>query len=142
MPTYEYVCEACGHAWEARQSMKDDPLTDCPSCGEPKAKRQISLGAGFILKGGGWYSDLYGNKKAKREAGTPGDRYKDKDTSAGAITSAPTSTPSSTADKTADKTAAAPSTSSSDASTSSSSSSSASTSSETPGSSKSSGSSD
>jgi putative FmdB family regulatory protein len=54
MPTYEYACEACGHAWEAEQSIKDAALTDCPSCGAPKAKRQISKGAGFILKGGGW----------------------------------------------------------------------------------------
>jgi putative FmdB family regulatory protein len=63
MPTYEYRCEACGHEWEAFQSMKDDPLTDCPECGEPKAKRQISAGTGFILKGGGWYADGYGGYK-------------------------------------------------------------------------------
>ena len=57
--TYEYICEACGHQWEAQQSISADPLKDCPKCGEAKAKRQISLGAGFILKGGGWYSVLY-----------------------------------------------------------------------------------
>ena len=61
MPTYEYVCESCGHQWEAVQSMKDDPLKDCPKCVEPKAKRQISAGTGFILKGGGWYADGYGS---------------------------------------------------------------------------------
>jgi putative FmdB family regulatory protein len=57
--TYEYICQACGHHWEAEQSISADPLTDCPDCHKPEAKRQISLGAGFILKGGGWYSDLY-----------------------------------------------------------------------------------
>jgi putative FmdB family regulatory protein len=137
MPTYEYVCEACGHAWEARQSMKDEPLTDCPNCNEPKAKRQISLGAGFILKGGGWYSDLYGNKKDKRKAGTPGDRYKDdKEKPGPSITSAPSTSSSDTG-------AAAASTSDSTASsTSSTSSAAASTTSGDSGGTKSSGSSD
>ena len=68
--TYEYLCEACGHVWEAEQRISADPLKDCPKCGEPRAKRQISRGAGFILKGGGWYSDLYassGSSSAKSE---------------------------------------------------------------------------
>ena len=62
MPTYEYICRACGHEWEAFQSIKDDPLTKCPQCRARKAKRQVSLGSGFILKGGGWYSDLYSSQ--------------------------------------------------------------------------------
>ncbi|MCA9633363.1 MAG: zinc ribbon domain-containing protein [Myxococcales bacterium] len=60
--TYEYVCEACGHHWEADQKMSEAPLKKCPSCGKPKAKRQISGGAGFVLKGGGWYADGYASK--------------------------------------------------------------------------------
>lgn len=59
MPTYEYICTACKHEWEASQSIKDEPLKKCPKCKKYKAKRQISLGGGFILKGGGWYADLY-----------------------------------------------------------------------------------
>ncbi len=59
MPTYEYACTSCGHEWEAEQSIKDEPLKQCPSCEAMTAKRQISRGTGFILKGGGWYSDLY-----------------------------------------------------------------------------------
>lgn len=65
MPTYEYACSSCAHEWEAEQSIKDEPLTECPTCHQATARRQISRGAGFILKGGGWYSDLYastGNK--------------------------------------------------------------------------------
>ena len=69
MPTYEYVCEACGHQWEAFQSIKDDPLRACPSCEQPKAKRQISAGSGFILKGGGWYSDLYASSGGASSSG-------------------------------------------------------------------------
>ena len=61
--TYEYVCTACGHAWEAEQSISAAALTTCPSCGTEHAKRQISRGAGFILKGGGWYADGYGSSK-------------------------------------------------------------------------------
>ena len=68
MPTYEYACQACGHEWEATQRMSDDPLEDCPKCKKPKAKRQISAGTGFILKGGGWYSDLYGSTRKKSDA--------------------------------------------------------------------------
>lgn len=63
MPTYEYACAACGHEWEVSQSMKDDPLKKCPACKKMKAQRQISGGGGFILKGGGWYSDLYASAK-------------------------------------------------------------------------------
>jgi putative FmdB family regulatory protein len=62
--TYEYVCTACGHAWEAEQSISAGPLKTCPHCHTDHAKRQISRGAGFILKGGGWYADGYGSSKA------------------------------------------------------------------------------
>ena len=34
MPTYEYVCRSCGHLFEIVQSMRDEPLTECPECGE------------------------------------------------------------------------------------------------------------
>lgn len=59
--TYEYTCLACHHEWEAEQSISERPLTECPSCHEPQAKRMVSGGAGFILKGGGWYADGYGS---------------------------------------------------------------------------------
>jgi putative FmdB family regulatory protein len=61
--TYEYVCTACGHGWEAEQAISAAPLKTCPKCGTDHAKRQISGGAGFILKGGGWYADGYGSSK-------------------------------------------------------------------------------
>ena len=85
MPTYEYACTSCGHEWEAEQSIKDNALTDCPSCKAKSAKRQISKSAGFILKGGGWYSDLYsssGNKKSEGSTtSTPETTTKAADTS-------------------------------------------------------------
>jgi putative FmdB family regulatory protein len=67
--TYEYVCTACGHAWEAEQSISEAALKTCPNCHEQTARRQISGGAGFILKGGGWYSDLYGSTPKKSGGG-------------------------------------------------------------------------
>lgn len=57
--TYEYCCQGCDHTWETEQRITEDPLKDCPSCGEPKAKRLVSGGIGFELKGGGWYKDGY-----------------------------------------------------------------------------------
>lgn len=63
--TYEYMCTACGHGWEAEQSISAAPLTECPSCHAASAKRQVSGGAGFILKGGGWYNDLYASAPKK-----------------------------------------------------------------------------
>ncbi|MBN1866792.1 zinc ribbon domain-containing protein [Candidatus Sumerlaeota bacterium] len=52
MPTYEYGCERCGLRFERRQSMSEEPLTECPKCGG-KVQRLVSGGAGFILKGSG-----------------------------------------------------------------------------------------
>jgi putative FmdB family regulatory protein len=69
MPTYEYICTACQHEWEEEQSIKDEPLERCPSCKKKKARRQISRGTGFILKGGGWYSDLYASPSGAAKEG-------------------------------------------------------------------------
>jgi putative FmdB family regulatory protein len=63
--TYEYLCTSCGHAWEAEQSISAAALKTCPHCQKDTAKRQVSGGAGFILKGGGWYADLYGSAPPK-----------------------------------------------------------------------------
>ena len=60
--TYEYLCIACGHQWEAEQSISAAPLKKCPACSKSKAKRQVSGGMGFILKGGGWYADGYASE--------------------------------------------------------------------------------
>ena len=66
--TYEYVCMSCHHEWEAEQSISEKPLKDCPKCGQPEARRQVSGGAGFILKGGGWYADGYGSAKGSSKS--------------------------------------------------------------------------
>jgi putative FmdB family regulatory protein len=53
MPTYEYVCTACGHRLEAVQSFSDPPLTTCPSC--QGALRKVFGNVGIVLKGSGFY---------------------------------------------------------------------------------------
>ena len=83
MPTYEYECQTCGHPFEAKQSMKDPHLTDCPKEGCPgPVKRKIGLGAGFIFKGNGFYITDYRSDSYKAAA------KKDSE-SAAASTSAP-----------------------------------------------------
>ena len=70
MPTYEYVCTDCENAWEEVQKISEDALQVCPKCQKNTAKRQIS-GGNFILKGGGWYADLYSSSpKPKGESGS------------------------------------------------------------------------
>jgi putative FmdB family regulatory protein len=68
MPTYEYACRACGHEWEEIQRISAPPIDVCPACKKVEAQRLIS-GANFILKGGGWYADLYSSPKPGKANG-------------------------------------------------------------------------
>ena len=64
MPIYEYACEKCESEFEVEQRITDDPVKSCPRCKSRKIKRLISR-TSFVLKGGGWYSDLYSSPGAK-----------------------------------------------------------------------------
>jgi len=66
MPVYEYECKGCGHEFEKHQRITDPPAKKCPSCGAMKAKRLISR-TSFVLKGSGWYNDLYSSASGKKE---------------------------------------------------------------------------
>ena len=68
MPTYEYKCSACEHAWEEFQSIKADPTKKCPDCGKKKAQRIISAGGGIIFKGSGFYQTDYRSESYKKGA--------------------------------------------------------------------------
>jgi putative FmdB family regulatory protein len=59
MPTYEYVCDGCGHNFDEFQSMKDDPLKTCPQCHEDKLRRLFGIGAAILFKGSGFYQTDY-----------------------------------------------------------------------------------
>ncbi len=71
MPTYEYVCEACGHEFERFQQMREDPVRKCPKCGRLEVRRKISVGGGVLFKGPGFYATDYRKP-------SPGDEKKPK----------------------------------------------------------------
>jgi len=52
MPTYEYVCDACGKRLERFQRMSDPPVDRCPGCGAP-VRRLPGTGVAAIVKGAG-----------------------------------------------------------------------------------------
>ena len=69
MPTYEYVCRECGHTFEELQSMKEDPLLRCPSCGKDALARIMGGGSGLIFKGSGFYQTDYKKSGASASSG-------------------------------------------------------------------------
>lgn len=75
MPTYEYVCEKCGHRFDKFQPISAAPLTICPqdlcarkTWGKGRVKRVIGSGAGIIFKGSGFYTTDYRSEKYKEAA--------------------------------------------------------------------------
>ena len=94
MPTYEYACGACGHEWELEQRISEKPATKCPKCKKAKAQRLIS-GGNFILKGEGWYSDLYHKPAKKKEDKSSSSS----DSSSSSSSSGESSTPAATEPK-------------------------------------------
>jgi len=63
MPTYEYLCNACGHRFEKFQSITSEPVRVCPKCSKEDVTRLMSGGTGLIFKGSGFYITDYKNKK-------------------------------------------------------------------------------
>ncbi len=53
MPTYQYACSDCDHAFEQVQSFSDDSLTVCPEC--QGRLRKIFNAVGVVFKGSGFY---------------------------------------------------------------------------------------
>jgi putative FmdB family regulatory protein len=68
MPTYEYKCSACGHAFERFHSMSAAPIKKCPECGRSKVKRLLGTGAGLIFKGSGFYITDYRSDASQQAA--------------------------------------------------------------------------
>jgi putative FmdB family regulatory protein len=53
VPTYQYACTSCDHAFEAFQTFSENPLTECPICkGEV---RKVYSTVGVVFKGSGFY---------------------------------------------------------------------------------------
>ena len=68
MPTYDYVCDACGHELELFQSMSESPKRKCPECGRLKLKRRIGAGGGILFRGSGFYQTDYRSDSYKSGA--------------------------------------------------------------------------
>ena len=92
MPTYEYVCDKCGHLFDQTQTMSAPPLSICPESlcarkkwGKGRVTRQIGAGAGLLFKGSGFYITDYRSEGYKESA--------KKESGAATPASTPTSTP-------------------------------------------------
>ncbi len=53
MPTYQYACTECAHAFEQQQKFTDDTLTVCPRC--QGRLRKLFNAVGVVFKGSGFY---------------------------------------------------------------------------------------
>jgi putative FmdB family regulatory protein len=68
MPTYDYKCADCGRIFEKFHGMNENPQVLCPECSSANTERQVSLGAGIVFKGAGFYVNDY--KKSDSSGGT------------------------------------------------------------------------
>lgn len=91
MPLYGYQCDTCGHHFEVRQGIKEDPLTDCPQCGS--RIRRVIYPVGIVFKGSGFYVNDSRNASSSATAagngatdGAGGDKNEKGDKKDGAAT--------------------------------------------------------
>ena len=68
MPTYDYICDSCGHEFEAYERITAEPQTECPECKLPKLRRKIGPGAAILFKGSGFYQTDYRSDSYKKAA--------------------------------------------------------------------------
>ena len=60
MPTYQYECSHCGHAFDAWQGILDEPLKRCPECRKHKLARVLGTPEVILRAGcGGFYACDY-----------------------------------------------------------------------------------
>ena len=76
MPIYAFECTACGHQFDRLQKMSDPDPAECPECGAPRIKRQLTAPS-FRLSGSGWYeTDFKKDGDKKRNLTEKGDAPK------------------------------------------------------------------
>jgi putative FmdB family regulatory protein len=68
VPTYDYKCTSCGHVFELFHAMSENPVPECPECGQP-CERVISGGAGLVFRGNGFYATEYGRSSGGASCG-------------------------------------------------------------------------
>ena len=74
MPTYGYECLSCDNQFETIQSIKDDALTTCDTCGGKLRKRIYPVGISF--KGSGFYVNDYAPKSGGSSKGSSSETSK------------------------------------------------------------------
>ncbi|GMT99340.1 hypothetical protein KH5H1_34590 [Corallococcus caeni] len=95
MPIYEYGCSACGKTIDVLQKMSDPTPPACTACGaQGTLSKQVSRSS-FHLKGGGWYSDLYGS--TKKDGGGSSSSSSSSSSTASTAAAAPSSSPAASA---------------------------------------------
>ena len=68
MPTYDYLCDACGHEFELFQSISAPIKRKCPECSTLKLRRLFGSGAAVVFKGSGFYQTDYRSDAYKEAA--------------------------------------------------------------------------
>jgi len=68
MPTYEYLCNECEHAFEAVQSFTEAAIENCPNCSG--AVRKVYNNVGVVFKGSGFYKTDSRSKPATKSEGS------------------------------------------------------------------------
>lgn len=68
MPTYDYVCDACGHEFELFQSITEKVKRKCPECKKSKLRRLFGTGAAIVFKGSGFYQTDYRSDSYQKAA--------------------------------------------------------------------------
>lgn len=66
MPTYDYECDSCAHAFELFQSISDRVKRKCPRCGRKSLRRLFGTGAAILFKGSGFYQTDYRSESYKK----------------------------------------------------------------------------
>lgn len=69
MPTYQYACTDCDHAFEQVQSFTEDSLTTCPQC--EGRLRKVFNAVGVVFKGSGFYRTDNRSDSKSTSATTP-----------------------------------------------------------------------
>ena len=114
MPTYQYACTECGHAFEQVQAFSDASLTECPQC--QGRLRKVFNAVGVVFKGSGFYRTDSRSGSSKSEAGSSsgdggtsgGGSSSDSGSSSGPTTSSPAPAASSSSSGSSSSAAAAP----------------------------------
>ncbi len=102
MPVYEYSCKSCEKTIDVLQKVSDPTPEACSACGAQGSLSKVVSRSSFVLKGGGWYSDLYSSTK-KDGGASSSDSSSSSSSSSSSAPAASSSTPAPVAAAAGDK---------------------------------------